>query len=130
LQTAVAAAQAVQLIGWPEAQITLAHAVIALALAPKSNSVVKAIGAASADIRAGLAGPVPPALRDSHYSGSKKLGHGTAYAYAHDDPRGVVQQQYAPDSVADKQYYEPSARGAERDYAERYTRLRKIIKGQ
>jgi putative ATPase len=130
LQTAVAAAQAVQLIGWPEAQITLAQAVIALALAPKSNSVVKAIGAAARDVRAGLVGPVPPHLRDAHYSGSRKLGHGTSYAYAHDDPRGVVEQQYAPDSVADKQYYEPATRGAERDYAERYARLRKIIRGE
>ncbi|NED97615.1 replication-associated recombination protein A [Phytoactinopolyspora alkaliphila] len=130
LQTAVAAAQAVQLIGWPEAQITLAHAVIALALAPKSNSVVKAIGAAVGDVRAGLAGAVPPHLRDSHYSGSKKLGHGTSYAYAHDDPRGVVEQQYAPDSVVAKQYYYPGTRGAERDYADRYARLRKIIRGE
>lgn len=130
LQTAVAAAQAVQLIGWPEAQITLAHAVIALALAPKSNSVVKAIGAAVGDVRAGLTGPVPPHLRDSHYSGSKQLGHGTSYAYVHDDPRGVVRQQYAPDSVAGKQYYEPSSRGSERDYAERYARLRQIVRGE
>lgn len=130
LQTAIAAAQAVQLIGWPEAQITLAQAVLALALAPKSNSVVRAIGAAAADVRAGLAGPVPPHLRDSHYSGSKKLGHGSGYSYVHDDPRGVVRQQYAPDSVADKQYYEPGERGAERDYAERYAKLRKIIRGE
>ncbi|SEE85130.1 replication-associated recombination protein A [Jiangella alba] len=129
LQTAVAGAQAVQLIGWPEAQITLAQVVIALALAPKSNSVVTAIGAAVADVRAGLAGPVPPHLRDSHYAGSKKLGHGTSYAYAHDDPRGVVEQQYAPDAVADKQYYEPGTRGAERDYAERYAKLRRIVRG-
>ncbi|MBB5789067.1 replication-associated recombination protein A [Jiangella mangrovi] len=129
LQTAVAGAQAVQLIGWPEAQITLAQVVIALALAPKSNSVVKAIGAAVGDVRAGLAGAVPPHLRDSHYAGSKKLGHGTAYAYAHDDPRGVVEQQYAPDAVVAKQYYEPGTRGAERDYAERYARLRKIVRG-
>ncbi|WP_370246319.1 replication-associated recombination protein A [Jiangella sp. DSM 45060] len=129
LQTAVAGAQAVQLIGWPEAQITLAQVVIALALAPKSNSVVTAIGAAVADVRAGLAGPVPPHLRDSHYAGSKKLGHGTAYAYAHDDPRGVVEQQYAPDAVADKQYYQPGTRGAERDYAERYAKLRRIVRG-
>lgn len=129
LQTAVAAAQAVQLIGWPEAQITLAQAVIALALAPKSNSVVKAISAAVGDVRAGLTGAVPPHLRDSHYSGSTKLGHGTAYTYAHDDPLGVVEQQYAPDSVADKQYYEPGQRGAEREYAERYARLRKIVRG-
>ena len=130
LQTAVAAAQAVQLIGWPEAQITLAHAVIALALAPKSNSVVKAIGAALGDVRAGLVGAVPPQLRDAHYGGARKLGHGTGYAYAHDDPRGVVEQQYAPDAVADKVYYEPGTRGAERDYAERYARLRKIVRGE
>ncbi|TDE08561.1 replication-associated recombination protein A [Jiangella asiatica] len=130
LQTAVAGAQAVQLIGWPEAQITLAQVVIALALAPKSNSVVRAIGAAAGDVRAGLAGAVPPHLRDAHYSGSKKLGHGTTYSYAHDDPRGVVEQQYAPDSVIDKQYYEPGTRGAERDYAERYARLRKIVRGE
>jgi putative ATPase len=130
LQTAVAAAQAVGLIGWPEAQITLAQAVLALALAPKSNSVVKAISAAVGDVKAGLAGPVPPHLRDAHYAGSKKLGHGTSYSYAHDDPRGVVQQQYAPESVADKSYYEPGSRGAERDYAERYARLRKIVKGE
>ncbi len=129
LQTAVAAAQAVQLIGWPEAQITLAHAVIALALAPKSNSVVRAIGAAVADVRAGLAGPVPPHLRDAHYTGSASLGHGNAYLYAHDDPRGVVPQQYAPDSVADKSYYQPTTRGAERDYAERHARLRAIVRG-
>lgn len=130
LPTAVAAAQAVQLIGWPEAQITLAHAVIALSLAPKSNSVVKAIGAAAEDVRAGLAGPVPPALRDSHYAGSRKLGHGTTYKYAHDDPRGVVEQQYAPDTVADRTYYEPGNRGAEREYAERYARLHKIVRGE
>ena len=130
LQIAVAAAHAVQLIGWPEAQITLAHAVIALSLAPKSNSVVTAIGAAAADVRAGLAGPVPPALRDSHYAGSRKLGHGTTYKYAHDDPRGVVEQQYAPDTIADKAYYEPGARGAEAEYAKRYARLRKIVRGE
>src|SRR5690606_9356181 len=130
LTTAVAATQAVQFIGWPEAQITLAQAVIALALAPKSNSVVKAIGSAVGDVRAGLAGPVPPHLRDSHYAGSKKLGHGTSYTYAHDDPRGVVAQQYAPDAVAGKQYYEPGTRGAESDYAERYARLRAIIHGR
>ncbi|TDD68321.1 replication-associated recombination protein A [Jiangella aurantiaca] len=130
LQTAVAGAQAVQLIGWPEAQITLAQVVIALALAPKSNSVVTAIGAAVADVRAGLAGAVPPHLRDSHYAGSKKLGHGTSYAYAHDDPRGVVEQQYAPDAVQDKQYYQPGARGAERDYADRYAKLRRIVRGE
>jgi putative ATPase len=130
LQTAVAAAQAVQLVGWPEAQITLAQAVIALALAPKSNSVVKAIGAALGDVRAGLVGAVPPQLRDAHYGGAKKIGHGTGYSYTHDDPRGVVEQQYAPDVVADKAYYDPGTRGAERDYAERYAKLRRIVRGE
>ncbi|MGH8774077.1 MAG: replication-associated recombination protein A [Jiangellaceae bacterium] len=130
LQTAVAAAQAVQIVGWPEASITLAHAVIALALAPKSNSVVMAIGAAQGDVRAGLIGPVPPQLRDAHYAGAKKLGHGASYAYAHDDPRGVVEQQYAPDAVADKAYYQPGTRGAEADYADRHARLRKIVRGE
>ena len=130
LQTAVAAAQAVQIVGWPEASITLAHAVISLALAPKSNSVVTAIAAALGDVRAGLVGPVPPQLRDAHYGGAKTLGHGTSYAYAHDDPRGVVEQQYAPDEVADKAYYQPGTRGAEQDYAERHAKLRKIIRGE
>lgn len=129
LPTAVAAAQAVQLIGWPEAQITLAQAVIALALAPKSNSVVRAIGAASDDVRSGQAGPVPPHLRDAHYSGAKSIGHGDNYTYAHENPLGVVRQQYAPDAVAGKSYYEPGSRGAEQEYAERYARLRKIIHG-
>jgi putative ATPase len=129
LQTAVAAAQAVQIVGWPEAGITLAHAVIALALAPKSNSVVTAIGAALGDVRAGLVGPVPSQLRDANYSGARLLGHGSSYRYAHDDPRGVVEQQYAPDSVADKAYYRPGTRGAEQDYADRHARLRKIIRG-
>lgn len=130
LQTAVAAAQAVQIVGWPEASITLAHAVIAMSLAPKSNSVVTAIAAALGDVRAGLVGPVPPQLRDAHYSGAKTLGHGASYAYAHDDPRGVVEQQYAPDPVADKAYYQPGTRGAEQDYAERHARLRRIIRGE
>src|SRR5690606_11650179 len=89
LQTAVAAAQAVSMVGLPEAQINLAHAVIALCVAPKSNAVVKAIGAAVADVRAGRIGPVPPALRDAHYKGARDLGHGHGYRYAHDDPRGV-----------------------------------------
>jgi putative ATPase len=130
LQTAVAAAQAVQIVGWPEASITLAHAVIALALAPKSNSVVTAIAAALGDVRGGLVGPVPPQLRDASYSGAKTLGHGASYTYAHDDPRGVVEQQYAPDAVANKAYYRPGTRGAEHDYAERHARLRKIIRGE
>ena len=90
LLAASAAAQAVQLIGLPEARINLAQATIHLALAPKSNAVVRAIDAAQADVRAGLAGAVPPALRDAHYPGAKKLGAGARYVYPPDTPDGVV----------------------------------------
>src|SRR5512139_1529882 len=92
LQTAVAAAQTVALIGMPEAQLTLAHATVHLATAPKSNAVTTALGAAMSDIRAGKAGLVPPHLRDGHYSGAQKLGNAFGYRYAHDDPDGVVAQ--------------------------------------
>ena len=129
LPTAVAAAQAVAMIGFPEASITLAHAVIALSLAPKSNAVVRAIGAASEDVRAGKAGAVPPALRDAHYAGAKKLGHGHDYKYAHDEPMGIAAQQYAPDEVAGATYYEPTDRGSEAAYAERVAKIRAILRG-
>jgi putative ATPase len=128
LQTAVAAAEAVAMIGFPEARITLAQAVIALATAPKSNSVIVAIDAALADVRAGKVGTVPPALRDAHYSGAKKLGHGHDYLYAHSDPRGVVGQQYAPDDVDGAVYYEPGEHGAEAALAERVARIRAILR--
>jgi len=128
LPTAVAAAQAVALIGFPEAQLTLAQAVIALATAPKSNAVTRAIGAAVSDVRAGKAGAVPPALRDAHYSGAKKLGHGHGYRYAHDDPRGVASQQFAPDEVDGREYYDPSDHGAEAGMTERLARIRKILR--
>jgi putative ATPase len=130
LTTAVAAHQAVAFIGFPEASLTLAQAVIALATAPKSNAVTRAIGAALDDVRAGLAGPVPTHLRDSHYAGAKKLAHGQGYVYPHDDPAGVVAQQYAPDQVADRRYYEPSAHGAERTTAERLARIRAALRGE
>ena len=127
LTTANAAAQAVAMIGLPEGRIILAQAVIALALAPKSNAVIEAIGAAVADVRAGATGPVPPHLRDAHYRGAQDLGHGQGYAYAHDDPRGVVAQQYAPDDVHGRRYYTPTTHGAEAAYAERLERLRRIL---
>jgi putative ATPase len=130
LGVAVAAAQAVQLIGLPEGRLNLAQAVIHLATAPKSNAVITAIGAAEADVRAGRTGAVPTALRDSHYPGAKGLGHGRDYRYPHDDPAGVVAQQYAPDQVADRDYYTPSRHGAERPLVERVERLRKIIRGE
>jgi putative ATPase len=127
LQTAVAAAQAVAMIGFPEARITLSHATIALALAPKSNSAVTAIDAALADVRAGLAGPVPAHLRDSHYQGAKKLGHGQGYQYPHDLPGGIAAQQYAPDAVDGKRYYTPTRHGAEARCAEVLERIRERL---
>ncbi len=118
LQIAVAAAQAVALIGFPEAALTLSHATIALALAPKSNSATTAIGAALEDVRKGLAGPVPAHLRDSHYQGAGKLGHGQGYVYPHDLPEGIAAQQYAPDALKDRSYYTPTRHGAEARYAD------------
>ncbi|WP_407667659.1 replication-associated recombination protein A [Mycolicibacterium arseniciresistens] len=128
LLTAVAAAQTVQLIGMPEAQLTLAHATVHLATAPKSNAVTTALGAAMGDIRAGKAGMVPPHLRDGHYSGAQKLGNAVGYRYAHDHPDGVVPQQYPPDELVGTDYYRPTARGAEREIAGRLERLRAIIR--
>ena len=130
LPTAVAAAQAVQLIGMPEARLNLAQATIALAIAPKSNAVTTAIGAAQADVRAGKIGAVPPHLRDAHYQGSKKLGHGVAYTYSHDAPYGIAEQQYAPDVVLDAEYYQPTELGAEAVIKERWARVRRIIRGK
>jgi putative ATPase len=129
LPTAVAAAQAVQLIGMPEARLNLAQATITLAVAPKSNAVIRAIDAASADVRAGRIGPVPGHLRDAHYGGAKKIGHGSGYKYAHDEPFGIAQQQYAPDVVADAEYYRPTALGAEAGVKERWARIRRMIRG-
>ena len=129
LLVATAAAQAVQNVGLPEAQLNLAQAVVHLATAPKSNSVTTALGAALADVRAGRGGPVPPGLRDAHYPGSRGLGHGKGYRYPHDDPRGVVTQQYVPDDLVGADYYRPSDHGAERAVGERLPRLRRIVRG-
>ena len=128
LLTAVAAAQTVALIGMPEAQLTLAHATVHLATAPKSNAVTTALGAAIADVRAGKAGPVPAHLRDGHYAGAAGLGHGQGYRYPHDDPDGVVAQQYPPDDLAGVEYYRPTGHGAEREIATRLGKLRAIIR--
>jgi putative ATPase len=129
LQTAVAAAQAVEFVGLPEARINLAQAVIHIALAPKSNAVVAAIGAAQADVRAGHLGAVPPHLRDAHYAGAARLGHGEGYVYPHDLPEGVATQQYAPDAVAGKTYYEPTNHGLEARVSERLRRIKDILRG-
>ncbi len=127
LQTAVAAAQAVEFVGLPEARINLAQAVIHIALAPKSNAVVKAIGAAGADVRDGLIGAVPAHLRDAHYPGAGKVGHGSGYMYPHDFADGIVAQRYAPAPVADRTYYEPSRHGMEARLAERVARIRAAL---
>ncbi len=128
LQIAVAAAQAVEFVGLPEARINLAQAVIHLSLAPKSNAVIKAIGAADEDVRAGLAGAVPAHLRDAHYPGASRLGHGEGYRYPHDFPGGVIAQRYAPDAVADRVYYEPTRHGLEERVADRAERVRAILR--
>jgi len=128
LPIAVAAAQTVALIGMPEAQLTLAHATVHLATAPKSNAVTNALGAAMGDIRAGKAGLVPAHLRDGHYSGAAQLGNAQDYRYPHDDPDGVVAQQYPPDEISDVDYYRPTTHGAEREIAGRLEKLRAIIR--
>jgi len=130
LQTAVAAAHAVEFVGLPEARINLAQAVIHLALAPKSNAVIKAIGAAQADVRAGLIGPVPAHLRDAHYAGAKRLGHGDGYVYPHDVPDGIVAQQYAPDVVNGRTYYEATTHGMESRFSERSRLIRAILRAE
>ncbi|MUL42791.1 replication-associated recombination protein A [Streptomonospora sp. PA3] len=130
LQVAVAAAQAVELIGLPEARINLAQAVVHIALAPKSNSVIAAIDAAMADVRQGRAGPVPAHLRDAHYKGARELGHGAGYKYAHDHPGGVAAQQYAPDALVGREYYTPTTHGAERRFGEVLQRIKGVLRGE
>ncbi|WP_202637957.1 replication-associated recombination protein A [Bailinhaonella thermotolerans] len=130
LQVAVAAAQAVEFIGLPEGQINLTQAVIHCALAPKSNAVVKAIGAAVSDVRRGLIGQVPNHLRDAHYPGARKLGHGEGYQYPHDSPNGLVRQQYAPDEIQSRTYYEPTTHGAESHFGERWSKIRPYLRGE
>ena len=114
-----AAARAVEFVGLPEAQLSLAHAVVRLATAPKSNRVTAALGRAAADARAAGTGEVPTHLRDAHYQGAASLGHGEGYRYPHDNPDGWVTQQHRPAEVAGNVYYEPSAHGAEAALAER-----------
>ncbi|MYB28497.1 MAG: replication-associated recombination protein A [Acidimicrobiaceae bacterium] len=113
LLVADAAARAVEYVGLPEAQLNLAHAVVRLATAPKSNRVTVALGRAAADARTAGTGEVPTHLRDAHYQGAKSLGHGDGYRYPHDDPDGWVAQEHRPAEVAGNIYYEPSDHGAE-----------------
>lgn len=127
LTTAVAAFQAVSLIGMPEAGLVLAQAVVHIATAPKSNASYLAINQALADVHAGKAGPVPAHLRDSHYAGAKGLGHGEGYQYAHDAPHAIAAQRYAPEGLEQVRYYQPTDRGAERAVAARLERIREIL---
>ena len=130
LTTAMAAMQAVSVIGMPEARLTLAQAVIHLALSPKSNAVIRAISAAEADVRAGLAPPVPAHLRDAHYAGAAGHGHGQGYRYPHDDPAGVLAQQYVAVELADRRYYEPPEHGFEATAGARWVKLRATVRGE
>jgi putative ATPase len=127
LPLAVAAAEAVATIGMPEGRIPLAEAVVYLASAPKSNAAYLGIEAALADVRAGRIGLVPAHLRDSHYAGAGRLGHGKGYVYAHDEPHAIAAQQYAPDELADARYYRPTGRGYERQVAERLEKIRTML---
>lgn len=127
LSTAVAAQQAVALIGMPEARLVLAEAALAVATAPKSNAVTVGISRASADVAAGTSGQVPAHLRDSHYAGAQKLGHGANYRYPHDYPHSVVAQQYLPDELAGRRYYEPTGNGFEKQIATRLEAVRRIL---
>jgi putative ATPase len=129
LPIAVAAAEGVALIGMPEGRILLAEAVVYLATAPKSNASYKALDAAIADVRAGKIGRVPTHLRDAHYPGAKRLGHGKGYVYSHDSDFGVATQQYLPDVLNGTEYYTPTANGNERDVAARLARIRAILRG-
>ncbi len=129
LPIAVAAAEATQLIGLPEARIPLAEATIYLATAPKSNAVITAIDSAIADVKRGSFGRVPIHLRDAHYPGAKRLGHGKGYRYPHSDPLGVLRQQHLPDELADRVYYSPTTHGHEREVSERLEKIRRITRG-
>ncbi len=122
LVVAVAAAHAVEHVGLPEAQLNLAQAVVHLATAPKSNRAAVGIWKALEDVRHGPSVEVPAHLRDGHYAGAQKLGHGVGYDYPHDDPEGWVPQQYLPDEVRDRRYYEPSDHGFEQEIRTRMQR--------
>ena len=124
LLVAVAAAHALDFVGLPEAQLSLAQACIHLAAAPKSNRSALAIWNARSDVAGGRTGEVPAHLRDAHYRGAASLGHGTDYVYPHDAPTGWVAQQYGPSGDSGQRYYEPSDRGQEIEVAERLQRHR------
>ncbi len=124
LVLANAANQAAEFVGWPEARIPIAEAAIYIATAHKSNSSITAIDAALEDVRSGRTLAVPEHLRDAHYAGAKKLGHGEGYQYAHDHPGNFVAQDYLG---ADKRYYEPGEQGVEKKIKERVEKWREAL---
>ena len=125
LVVATSAAQAVERIGMPEAQIILAQAVTYVASAPKSNSAVNAISEAMETVKNTMTAPVPSHLQDAHYKSSSKLGHGIGYKYAHDYPDHYVKQQYLPDELLGTTFYEPTENGYEKNIKEYLERIRK-----
>jgi len=129
LQTAVAAATSVAIVGMPEAQIILAHATVHAALAPKSNAIVTAIMEARSDVQRGRVGTVPIWLRDAHYPGAKDHGHGQGYIYPHDLPDGVAPQSYLPEQLQGVKYYRPTQHGAEAAWGRVAERLEQLRKG-
>ncbi len=128
LQVATSACIACEKVGLPEARIILSQAVIYLALAPKSNSAYMAIEKALCDVRKGLGKKVPIHLRDAHYKGAKNLKHGVDYKYPHDYKNNLVFQQYLPDDISNKIYYEPSTNGDEKILTNIVNRLRIFFK--
>lgn len=127
LPLSVAGMQACEFIGLPECQLTLSQVVIYLALAPKSNSATTAIFAAREDVRQGTVIPVPIHLRDGHYLGSKRLGHGQGYEYSHDATNGVAAQDYLG---VDREYYHPVGRGFEVELAQRWEEIKNRLKNR
>lgn len=130
LTVAVSAAQAVERIGMPEAQIILSQAVLYVATAPKSNSAVNAVFAAMDAVKNQRSMPVPVHLQDSHYGGSAKMGHGVGYKYAHDYPNHYVKQQYLPDGMEGQAFYFPSDNGYEKKIGEHMRFLRESVQDE
>jgi putative ATPase len=128
LALAVAAAETVAMIGMPEGGIPLAEATIYLALAPKSNTAYNAINSALTDVRNGVVGQVPNALKSSNFANAQSQGAGVGYVYPHDSARAVVPQRYLDDKVLDRKYYLPKDIGNERELGERWSKLREIIR--
>lgn len=127
LQVAVAASQALAHVGLPEAEYHLAHATLYLATAPKSNSIGRAMIAARREVKEGPAPTVPVHLRSTGYSGAEQLGHGEGYVYSHDDPLGVVNQQYFPDGVEPVALFRPGSHGDEAEIAERLAKIDRFL---